>query len=169
MRTIIRGGWVVGFNGSTHTLIRNGVLVYEGKRIVYVGSRYDGPFDAEIDASRQARCAWLHRRPCARRRPCGTSPDQRRGPAGVFRHADPRRRRQTHLPQFHRLAAIACARRVGRGTPRAPSGLHGGGAAAQRHYDIRRVRSAQGNAGGDPPPGRATRIARLPRCGNLLR
>jgi cytosine/adenosine deaminase-related metal-dependent hydrolase len=51
MRTIIRGGWVVGFNGTTHTLIRNGVLVYEGKRIIDVGSRYDGPFDAEIDAA----------------------------------------------------------------------------------------------------------------------
>ena len=51
MRTIIRGGWVVGFNGSTHTLIRNGTLVYEGNRIIHVGSRYDGPFDAEIDAT----------------------------------------------------------------------------------------------------------------------
>jgi 5-methylthioadenosine/S-adenosylhomocysteine deaminase len=51
MRTVIRGGWVVGFNGTTHTLIRNGVLVYEGQRIVHVGSRYDGPFDAEIDAA----------------------------------------------------------------------------------------------------------------------
>jgi 5-methylthioadenosine/S-adenosylhomocysteine deaminase len=50
MRTIIRGGWIVGFNGSTHTLIRNGVLVYDGNRIVHVGGRYDGPFDAEIDA-----------------------------------------------------------------------------------------------------------------------
>jgi 5-methylthioadenosine/S-adenosylhomocysteine deaminase len=53
MRTIIRGGWVVGFAGSTHTLIRNGVVVYEGSRIVHVGSRYDGPFDAEIDAAGQ--------------------------------------------------------------------------------------------------------------------
>src|SRR6478736_5146869 len=51
MRTIIRGGWVVAFNGSTHTLIRNGTLVYEGNRIIHVGSRYDGPFDAEIDAT----------------------------------------------------------------------------------------------------------------------
>jgi 5-methylthioadenosine/S-adenosylhomocysteine deaminase len=50
MRTIIRGGWVIGFKGNTHTLIRNGALVYEGNRIVHVGRSYDGPFDAEIDA-----------------------------------------------------------------------------------------------------------------------
>jgi len=51
MRTIIRGGWVIGFKGNTHTLIRNGVLVYEGNRIVHVGGGYDGPFDAEINAT----------------------------------------------------------------------------------------------------------------------
>ena len=51
MRTIIRGGWVVAFNGNTHTLIRNGALVYEGNRIVHVGHSFDGPFDAEIDAT----------------------------------------------------------------------------------------------------------------------
>jgi 5-methylthioadenosine/S-adenosylhomocysteine deaminase len=51
MRTIIRGGWVVGFKGNTHTLIRNGALVYEGNRIVHVGHGYDGPFDSEIDAT----------------------------------------------------------------------------------------------------------------------
>ena len=51
MRTVIRGGWVVGFGGSTHTLIPNGVLVYEDKRIIHVGKEYDGPADAEIDAA----------------------------------------------------------------------------------------------------------------------
>ena len=50
MRTVIRGGWVVGFGGSTHTLIRNGVVVCDDNRIAHVGKDYDGAADAEIDA-----------------------------------------------------------------------------------------------------------------------
>ena len=37
MRTLIQGGWVVGFDGSGHELIANGVVVYEDDRIVHVG------------------------------------------------------------------------------------------------------------------------------------
>ena len=51
MRTLIRGGWVVGFGGVTHTLIRNGVVVYEGNRIIHVGVSYSGACDAVIDAA----------------------------------------------------------------------------------------------------------------------
>lgn len=50
MRTLIRGGWVVGFAGNTHTLLRDGVLVYEDDRIVHIGSRFEGAVDREIDA-----------------------------------------------------------------------------------------------------------------------
>ncbi len=50
MRTQIRGGWIVGFAGRTHTLIRDGVLVYEGDRVIHVGSRFEGTADREIDA-----------------------------------------------------------------------------------------------------------------------
>src|SRR5262249_28755436 len=50
MRTLIRGGWVVGFEGGTHVLFRDGVLVYEGPRIVHVGPRFDGNVDHTIDA-----------------------------------------------------------------------------------------------------------------------
>jgi cytosine/adenosine deaminase-related metal-dependent hydrolase len=50
MRTRIRGGWVVGFAGSTHTLIRDGVVVYENDRVLYVGPRFEGSVDREIDA-----------------------------------------------------------------------------------------------------------------------
>lgn len=50
MRTLIRGGWVVGFSGKTHALIRDGVVVYEDDRILSVGHRFDGPVDREIDA-----------------------------------------------------------------------------------------------------------------------
>lgn len=50
MRILIRGGWVVGFAGNTHTLLRDGVLVYEDDRIVHIGSRFEGAVDREIDA-----------------------------------------------------------------------------------------------------------------------
>ncbi|MBI2371819.1 MAG: ethylammeline chlorohydrolase, partial [Deltaproteobacteria bacterium] len=50
MRTLIRGGWTVGFVGDTHTLLRDGVLVYEDDRVLYVGPRFDGAVDREIDA-----------------------------------------------------------------------------------------------------------------------
>jgi len=49
MRTLIRGGWVVGFAGGSHTLVPDGVVVYEDDRIVHVGRRFDGRADAEID------------------------------------------------------------------------------------------------------------------------
>lgn len=42
---------MVGFGGVTHTLIRNGVVVYEGNRILHVGSTYDGRCDATINAA----------------------------------------------------------------------------------------------------------------------
>src|SRR5215469_4874793 len=50
MRTLIRGGWVVGFAGRGHTLIPEGVVVYDADRIVHVGRRFDGRVDHEIDA-----------------------------------------------------------------------------------------------------------------------
>ncbi len=50
MRTVIQGGWVVGFGGDTHTLIRDGVVVFKDDRIVHVGANYSGPADREIDA-----------------------------------------------------------------------------------------------------------------------
>lgn len=51
MRTLIRGGWVVGYSGSTHTLIRDGAVVYEDDTILHVGADYDGRVDREIDAA----------------------------------------------------------------------------------------------------------------------
>lgn len=50
MQTLIRGGWVVGFAGDTHTLIRDGVVVWEDDRILSVGPRFEGRVDREIDA-----------------------------------------------------------------------------------------------------------------------
>ena len=51
MRTLIRGGWVVGYSGATHTLIRDGVVVYEDDTIIHVGADFDGQVDREIDAA----------------------------------------------------------------------------------------------------------------------
>src|SRR5229473_2928258 len=50
MRTLIRGGWVVGFAGGGHTLVPEGVVVYEDDRIVHVGRRFEGRVDTELDA-----------------------------------------------------------------------------------------------------------------------
>jgi len=41
MKTIVRGGYVVGFDGTEHEIIRNGVVVFENDRIVQVGKSYD--------------------------------------------------------------------------------------------------------------------------------
>jgi cytosine/adenosine deaminase-related metal-dependent hydrolase len=50
VRTLVRGGWVVGFADGGHTLVPDGVVVYEDDRILHVGRRFDGRADAEIDA-----------------------------------------------------------------------------------------------------------------------
>lgn len=52
MRTLVKGRWVVGFDGQGHRLIENGVVVYEDERIVQVGRRFDGTVDREIDGGR---------------------------------------------------------------------------------------------------------------------
>ena len=49
-RTLVRGRWVVGFDGQEHRLIDDGVVVYEGDRIVHVGRSYDGDVDEVIEA-----------------------------------------------------------------------------------------------------------------------
>ena len=56
MRTLIRGGWVVGFAAGGHTLVPDGVVVYEDDRIVHVGRRFDGRADAELDARGRLVC-----------------------------------------------------------------------------------------------------------------
>lgn len=50
MRTVIRGGWVVGYDGDSHTLIRNGVVVVEDDRVHSIETSYDGRAEVEIDA-----------------------------------------------------------------------------------------------------------------------
>ena len=50
MRTKLQGGTVVGFNGHTHVLIREGVVVWEDDRITFVGKTYDGPVERTLQA-----------------------------------------------------------------------------------------------------------------------
>ncbi len=53
MRTLIRGSWVVGFDGQEHRLVKDGVVVYEDDRIVHVGKSYNDDVDEVIDAKRR--------------------------------------------------------------------------------------------------------------------
>jgi len=50
MRTRINASWVVGHANGQHQLIRNGVVVYEDRRIVHVGTRFEGHVDKVIEA-----------------------------------------------------------------------------------------------------------------------
>ena len=50
-KVMIKGGWIIAFNGKEHALLRNGVIVVEGNSIVHVGKEYSLPVDKVIDAS----------------------------------------------------------------------------------------------------------------------
>ena len=51
MRTLIQGGWVVGYDGRGHELIRNGTVVFEDTQVIHVGRGFDGTVDRRIDAT----------------------------------------------------------------------------------------------------------------------
>jgi len=51
MKTLIQGGYVVGFNGKEHEILKNGVVVFDGDRIEFVGKAYDQPVDKKIAAT----------------------------------------------------------------------------------------------------------------------
>lgn len=50
MVTEIRNGTVIAWNGTKHTIIDPGVVVYDGNEITFVGAAYDGVADEIIDA-----------------------------------------------------------------------------------------------------------------------
>ena len=50
MKTLIQGGFVVGFDGKGHEVIRDGVVVFEKDRILFVGKQFPGPVDRRIEA-----------------------------------------------------------------------------------------------------------------------
>jgi cytosine/adenosine deaminase-related metal-dependent hydrolase len=49
MYTKISARYVLGFDGTQHTLIADGEVVFDGDSIVFVGRNYDGPVDEERD------------------------------------------------------------------------------------------------------------------------
>jgi len=50
MKTLIQGGYVVGFDGREHEIIKDGVVLFDGNRIEYVGKQYSQPVDKKIEA-----------------------------------------------------------------------------------------------------------------------
>jgi 5-methylthioadenosine/S-adenosylhomocysteine deaminase len=50
MKTLIQGGYVVGYDGKEHEIITDGVVVFENDRILFVGKNYVDPVDNCIDA-----------------------------------------------------------------------------------------------------------------------
>lgn len=56
MRTLIRGQWVVAHDGRGHTLLRDGVVAFEGKHVIHVGKTFDGPVERVIDAGSKLVC-----------------------------------------------------------------------------------------------------------------
>lgn len=42
MVTLIKGSWVIGFDGERHRLIQDGEVAYEDDKITYVGKHYNG-------------------------------------------------------------------------------------------------------------------------------
>jgi cytosine/adenosine deaminase-related metal-dependent hydrolase len=51
MRTRIKGSWVVGHRNGGHTLIKDGEVVYDGDKIVFVGRGFTGEIQEEIDGA----------------------------------------------------------------------------------------------------------------------
>jgi 5-methylthioadenosine/S-adenosylhomocysteine deaminase len=51
MRTLVQGGYVVGFFSGSHCLDRGHQVVFEDDTIIYVGPQFDGHVDERIDAT----------------------------------------------------------------------------------------------------------------------
>jgi cytosine/adenosine deaminase-related metal-dependent hydrolase len=56
MRTKIEATWIVGYENGGHRLLRDGVLVYEGSKILHLGRDFDGAVDKVIDARGKLVC-----------------------------------------------------------------------------------------------------------------
>jgi cytosine/adenosine deaminase-related metal-dependent hydrolase len=50
MRTLIEGGWVVAFNGTSHEVYEQGSVLVENDRIVHAGGPYPGTADVRLSA-----------------------------------------------------------------------------------------------------------------------
>src|SRR5215208_6379510 len=54
MITLIRGGWLVGFDGARHQIMPGGEVGIEGDRVIYAGPKFPGTADRVI-----AKDSWL--------------------------------------------------------------------------------------------------------------
>ena len=50
MSTLIEGSYIIAHDGKDHRIIENGVVVYEGNKVTFVGKHYTGSSDRQIDA-----------------------------------------------------------------------------------------------------------------------
>jgi len=53
---MIKAQWIVANDGKQHVLLRDGVVVYEGQKIIYVGRAFEGDVDRTIDAGHKLVC-----------------------------------------------------------------------------------------------------------------
>lgn len=51
MRTAVKAAWIVAHENGAHRLMRDGVLVFEDNKILFVGQRFEGNVDRTIDAA----------------------------------------------------------------------------------------------------------------------
>lgn len=56
MRTKIEASWIVAYEENDHKLIKDGVVVYEDNKILYVGQSFDGEVDNTISANGSLVC-----------------------------------------------------------------------------------------------------------------
>ena len=49
MKTLIKGGYIVRFNGKGHEILKDGVVVIDNDTISFVGFSYPGPVDKTLD------------------------------------------------------------------------------------------------------------------------
>ena len=56
MRTKIDSSWIVAHDNGEHRLIRDGVIVFEDKKIVFVGKKFEGNVDRTISAKGKLVC-----------------------------------------------------------------------------------------------------------------
>jgi len=59
MRTRLHAAWVLGFDGASHVLWRDAEVVFAGDRIEFVGQRFSGPVDRDVDYGSALICPGL--------------------------------------------------------------------------------------------------------------
>src|SRR6478752_7497231 len=150
MRTSIKASWIVGHEAGHHRLIRDGVVVYEGNRIIHVGKTFDGPVDSTIDAT-----------------------DKLVAPGFIDTHVHTGHRATHRLitdtgrPMYFGQPFLEISvPREGAVVKGAPRDLHGRRIAAQRRDDLHRIRQPGARAGRAACGSDATRHPRV-SCARL--